>query len=627
MKKSLCPGGNDPYLPRPYMTEDIKKAVESGKLSSKAGAALAKLPPGSFVQHKSWGFGVIVAHDFLLSQTTINFKAKKGHSMQLEYAGESLTALPADHIAAKKFQDLDGVRKLGQSDPAALVRLVLQSLAGRATADQIAAQLVPDVFTDATFKKWWEAAKRALKSDPLVGVPQKKTEPFLLREEALSQTDEILSGVKAARTLKEQINSLDSLTKALVQFNDPAVLEPIVAAIESAAKKNLKLHTSETLQLLAVRDEILAKLPNHVSASDTPSIAGILRENDRNLIALLGELPVSKLKKVIPALPEAFSDHWSTKAILLFMRGNSKVVPEAARLLIEKGRMDEFGAALDKSIREQSIEAEGLQWLCEERNGPFAEIAQHPRVLSAILGAMDRDQFREKRDRKLQDMLVNDQELIIDLVSIATDEELREVMRKLVLCPTFDELNKRSLLGRIVRTYPELESLITGRPDDDKKNELIVSWKSLETRKEEHDDLVTKKIPQNRQDIQIARDYGDLRENFEYKSAKEQQRVLSRRKSEIERDLARARGTDFAGVTNDKVAIATTVKLRRVSDGGEEGYTILGAWDTDPEKHIISYLSQMAQALIGHAVGDRVTVPKETGEHEVDILSIEVAKV
>jgi transcription elongation GreA/GreB family factor len=609
------------------MTEDIKKAVESGKLTSSAGTALAKLPPGTFVQHKSWGYGVIVSHDFLMSQTTIDFKSKKGHSMQLQYAGESLTALPPDHIAAKKYQDLDAVRKLGQSEPASLVRLVLQSLGGRASQEQIGSQLVPDVFNEAAFKKWWEAAKRALKSDPLVGVPQKKTDPFILREQGLSQTDEVLAAFKAARTLKDQITALDNLTKALGQFTDPSVLQPVVAAIENAAKKNVKLHTGETLQLLAVRDEIVSKLPALATSSDTPTISAILREQDRQLATLLGELPVSKLKKVILALPEAFSDHWSTKAISLFIRGNSKLAPEAARLLIEKGRMDEFGVALDKAIRDQTISSEGLQWLCEERHGVYGEIAQHPRVLSAILGAMERDQFKEKRDRKLQDMLVNDQELLLDLVAVATDEELRDVMRKLVLSPTFEELNKRSLLGRIVRTYPELEALITGRPDDDKKNELIVSWKSLEVRKAEYDDLVNKKIPQNRQDIQIARSYGDLRENFEYKSAKEQQRVLSRQKSEAERDLARSRGTDFAGVTNEKVAIGTSVKLRRVSDGGEESYTILGAWDTDPAKHIISYLSQMAQALIGHAVGERVTVPKETGEHEVEILSIAVAQV
>ena len=609
------------------MTEDIKKAVESGKLTTTAGAALAKIPPGTFVQHKSWGYGVIVAHDFLLSQTTIDFKSKKGHSMQLQYAGESLAALPSDHIAAKKYQNLDAVKKLAQSDPSALVRAVLQSLGGRATADQIATQLVPDVFADAPFKKWWETAKRALKADALVGVPGKKTEPFILREQALSQTDEIFAGFKSARTLKEQITALDSLTKALTSFSDVSLLQPIIASIEDAAKKNIKLKTSEALQLLAQRDEIIAGHPSLTAAADTPSIASILRDNDRNLTALLGELPVSKLKKVILAMPEAFSDHWSTKAIGLFMRGNPKVVPEAARLLIEKGRMDEFGNALDKALREHSVEAEGLQWLCSERHGVYAEIAQHPRVLSAILTTMERDQFKEKRDRRLQDMLVNDQDLIIDLMAVATDEELSEVMRKLILSPHFEELNKRSLLGRIVRTYPALESLITGKGEDDTKNELIVSWKSLEVRKADYDDLSNKKIPQNRQDIQIARSYGDLRENFEYKSAKEQQRVLMRQKGEAERDLARARGTDFAGVTNDKVAIGTAVKLRRVSDGGAENYTVLGAWDTDPEKHIISYLSQMAQALIGHAVGERVTVPKETGEHEVEIVSIEVAKI
>lgn len=608
------------------MTDDIKKAVEAGKLTSAAGAALAKLTPGTFVQHKSWGYGVIVSHDFLLGQTTIDFKAKKGHSMQLQYAGESLTSLPADHIAARKYQDLDGVRKLAQSDPSSLVRTVLQSLGGSATQEQITSQLVPDVFPEAAFKKWWEAAKRALKSDTLVGVPQKKTEPFILRAQGLSQIDEALEACKTARTLKDQIVALDNLTKALGAVSDAAVLQPVVTAIENAARKSVKLDTGGVLQLLAARDELTARFPTLSSSADAPKTATILRDEDRQLATLLGELPVSKLKKVILALPEAFSDHWSTKAIGLFMRGNSKVAPEAARLLIEKGRMDEFGMALDKAIRDQSISSEGLYWLCEERHGVYGEIAQHPRTLSAILNAMERGQFREKRDRKLQDLLVNDQELILDLVAVATDEEMREVVRKLIVSPVFEEINKRSLLGRIVRVYPEMEELITGKGGDDRKNELIVSWESLATRKDEYDDLVNKKIPQNRQDIQIARSYGDLRENFEYKSAKEQQRVLNRRKMELERDLSRARGTDFAGVTNEKVAIGTTVKIRRIKDGGEENYTVLGAWDTNPEKHIISYLSQMAQALIGHAVGDRVQVPTETGEHEVEVLSIAVAK-
>src|SRR2546421_12780217 len=129
------------------------RAGEAGKLTGSAGAALDKLPPGTLVQHKSWGYGVIVSHDFLLGETIIDFKTKKKHTMQFQYAGESLTALPADHIASRKFNDLDGVRKMAKEDPSGLVRIVLASLGGRASQDQIASQLVPDVFAEAAFKK------------------------------------------------------------------------------------------------------------------------------------------------------------------------------------------------------------------------------------------------------------------------------------------------------------------------------------------------------------------------------------------------------------------------------------------------------------------------------------------
>jgi transcription elongation factor GreA-like protein len=444
------------------MTEDIQKAVEAGKLSKQAGQSLAKLSPGTYVQHKSWGYGVIVAHDFILGQTTIDFRMKKAHPMQLQYAAESLVALTPEHIGAQKYADLEGIKTLAKNDPAALVRMVLVSLGGTASQEQITQQLVPDVFTEATFKKWWESAKKALKADPLVGVPQKKTEPFVLRSEGVSQTDELLGAFGKARTLKDQILALDNLLKALGSFSDPVALQPVVAAIEDAAKKNARLHTGEVIQLLVVRDEIRSKFPGVAGNPDAPTVAGMLREEEKQLTALLGDLPVSKLKKAILALPDAYSDHWSTKAISLFMRGNSKLAPEAGRLLIEKGRMDEFGLALDKAIRDQSISSEGLYWLCEERNGVYAEIIQHPRTLSAIIGAMERDQFKEKRDRKLQDLLMNDQELVLDLIATADDDELREVMRKLLMTPVFEELNKRSLLGRMVRSYPQLEELITG---------------------------------------------------------------------------------------------------------------------------------------------------------------------
>src|SRR5258708_18058312 len=111
---------------------------------------------------------------------------------------------------------------------------------------------------------------------------------------------------------------------------------------------------------------------------------------------------------------------------------------------------------------------------------------------------------------------------------------------------------ERYLRARIVKSYPAIQSLISGEQSQ-KETNLIVSWDSLERRKNEYHELVEKKIPANSKEIAIARSYGDLRENHEYKAAKEMQKLLMRRKAELEVQLVRARATDFANPRTEVV--------------------------------------------------------------------------
>src|SRR6266478_6651173 len=142
-------------------------------------------------------------------------------------------------------------------------------------------------------------------------------------------------------------------------------------------------------------------------------------------------------------------------------------------------------------------------------------------------------------------------------------------------------MDKRSLLARIVKSYPAIQSLISG---DQAKQEatLVVSWESLERRKDEYRELVEKKIPANSREIALARSYGDLRENHEYKAAKEMQKLLMRRKGELETALVRARGTDFTNAKTDVAGIGTRVQATDLIAQHQETFTILGAWDSDP---------------------------------------------
>ncbi|HJN88831.1 MAG TPA: GreA/GreB family elongation factor, partial [Verrucomicrobiota bacterium] len=204
---------------------------------------------------------------------------------------------------------------------------------------------------------------------------------------------------------------------------------------------------------------------------------------------------------------------------------------------------------------------------------------------------------------KLGDFILDDQELITDLIGSADIELVEDLVRALQATSCFDDMDKRSLLGRIVKAFPSIQPMISGEQTKE-DNALIVSWPSLERRKLEYEELVKKKIPANSKEIAIARSYGDLRENHEFKAAKEMQKLLMSRKGELELEMTRARGTDFSDATIDAVTVGNKVSVTNLNSNKQETFIVLGAWDGDPDNHILSYLTPLGQAFLGKKPGE-----------------------
>jgi transcription elongation factor GreA len=135
---------------------------------------------------------------------------------------------------------------------------------------------------------------------------------------------------------------------------------------------------------------------------------------------------------------------------------------------------------------------------------------------------------------------------------------------------------------------------------------LIVSQSSYDQKIADLDELTKVKIPENSLAIEAAREHGDLRENAEYHMAKDEQKVLLARQSELQADIMRAKPTDFTDVTTDAVGIGSVVKLLDQLNHEEHTYTVLGAWDSDPDNNILSYLTPLGQMLLGKKIDDEV---------------------
>jgi transcription elongation factor GreA len=607
------------------MDTELEKLVEAGKLTSRAAQQLEQLKPGTFCLHKSWGFGRVSEWNLLLNQIVIDFAGKKSHPMQAEYAAENVTPLAPEHFLARKATDLASIKKLAKEDPPAVVRNILESLDGKATAQQISEWLVGDVFTETEWKRWWESTKKALKASGVFSVPAKKSEPIQIRGEGVSQADELLDAFNKARQPKAQIAALEQIIKSCDQFRESEKqLQPIITTIENMTVRNQKMHPEFAFELIIARDDLIGRVPSLHTTHIGLTLSTLILEEDKRLILVLAKLPAAKEKRILQALPTALGPRWTERGLDLMQKSHGRMVAQIPRILSEAGKHDELRTMLERSIREHSATSEMLAWLCSEREQWSELVTQE--LLGAIFAALEREQHNTAgRSGKLYRTLVEDRQLLGDIFRKSDVATARDWMRRLQLSHLFDELTKRSLLARLVKVYPELESMITGAQTQGETASLIVSWSSLERRKAEYEEIVKTKIPENTREIALARSYGDLSENFEFKAAKQMQSVLMRRKTELEQMLHNARGTSFENVDTSRVSIGTIVTLREVETDKEETYTILGAWDGDPDRHIISYQTAIGQALLGHEVGETISLSAEDGSAPFTIVSIQAA--
>ena len=152
------------------------------------------------------------------------------------------------------------------------------------------------------------------------------------------------------------------------------------------------------------------------------------------------------------------------------------------------------------------------------------------------------------------------------------------------------------------------------------EKEVYLTDEGLNDIKEELNDLKINKRPEVIKAIKEARLLGDIKENAEYHSAREEQALLEARIQELE-TLIEDAIIIKPGKTN-KVEIGVTIKIEYLSDQEVEEYKIVGSHEANPLLNKISNESPLAQAVMGHKKNDIVTVDSPNGSYDVKVISI-----
>ncbi|GMO59050.1 MAG: hypothetical protein Ta2G_18970 [Termitinemataceae bacterium] len=121
----------------------------------------------------------------------------------------------------------------------------------------------------------------------------------------------------------------------------------------------------------------------------------------------------------------------------------------------------------------------------------------------------------------------------------------------------------------------------------------------------ELDELTNVEVPKNSKEIEFALSLGDLRENAEFKAAKERQGILNTTITKLHNDIDRAQIFDPSKINTTSISFGTVVTLHNTIKDKDEVFTILGPWESDPNNNIISYASPFGAAIMSKRKGEQ----------------------
>jgi transcription elongation GreA/GreB family factor len=575
---------------------------------------LLTLKPGLMCLDKTWGFGVVKSVDVFYGRVTIDFEKKRGHEMSLAYVAEALQLPAKDHLMVLRHQQPEELKTMVRQDAAEVVRRALRSY-GVMTADALQKRLVPDIVAEADWKRFWDAARKGLKQDPLVKLPAKRTETIQLLQKAHAYDADWFAIFAKERHVQPILDHSDELIAAGQDVTWTDATRAIAAdRLAFAAKGAGTRHTAQLARLLMNADALGLVLPEQ---AHVPTPAVFL--DAKLLIATLHDLPVRLAAPFLDWLATKDTARAAELLLAILPQLELSALTEAMELLLKGERAETAAQVFRASVARQSAEVEFLLWMFRHPEQLNAWVPETWPVLAGLtLTELEKDYMGERlRAQNQLRELIEVEDWVRAALTPMSAVQRKDFLERVKKAPNWAELDRRSAMGCIVKLFPELAGVLANKPEAAAApaRPAVTARRSYRARQLQFEKITNVEIPRIAREIGVARSYGDLRENFEYKAAKEMQTVLLRRQAELEEMLGKVQPSDFRDLPHDRAGLGTCITLQH-TDGRRETFNILGEWDRDEALGIISCNSQLARAVEGKLAGETVRIPAHEGEAE-----------
>ncbi len=575
----------------------------------------AFLEEGAMVWHDSLGFGTVDEIDPFSGLVYISFSSKRNFG--LEQALSNLSVVKPDSIVSKlrkKEEKFNRNVAAAEFDAAVSKSFVPPLMSPRQVVEAL---LIPDFLHQGEFIAWRDrsAAAQPKATDTPKEKVKKAAGPKVADSSVLPELpdpNDVISW-ENARSLQELKIELDKVKQVELHAGH---VEHFLKLYKFASGRvnfanDFAITLIQLLEKAADRepvDQLIERLPKDAYVWSDPKI----------FVTVTTDLKAKQFDSWLHIAWLAQGKEWFLNNV---MHLPFRVWSYAENTMKQEGEdVTELQQIALEKFRNRDCSADVVVWLWKQDLEEAADAFANPRLVFEALSHNVAGEFIKAR-KMLHNLLMNDEKFQAALMDGGSLDGIETLVKTTRAVKVIELGERQSLLVKIVRQFPEARPFVEekkGAPAR-KKMPKTSSLRSVEAYRAELNDIINKQIPENAAAIGQARDYGDLRENFEFKAAKERQRLLSARRKELEQMLGEIIPTDFSEVElEDRVVPGCAVTLD--TPEGEKTYYLLGLWDSDPDKQIISYDTPLGRALIGQELGTTVDLPQG---HQAEIASID----
>lgn len=563
---------------------------------------LVSFTQGALVLSKAWGLGTVRKLDYFYRRITVDFKTKKGHQFTYDAAVDMLTVAPEDHILVKRQADPTAFEAMLKDRPGEFIKAVLKSY-GDMPITRLEDVCVQNGFVKSVnWKAYWDKARAELKADKLVEIPAKRADPIRLKASAEDYGDNWMTAF-AHETDPKLI---------LAAVREFVAQKKFVAADEATKQKVGERLVFAVTAARKVDDALYARLACEVTALGfTKPPAAEMRDylwERKRFVKAAAALPAREVGAMVAFL--ACDDEAKGR---LYKAISEFCFTAVAEIVSQFGKEAACRAAVGAYMKEPKAPAT-LTTLLVGKYEQFRDWAELPPLVTLLTHAIALGEGRQGGETlKMQNLvrrLFGDRKWLEKVFSWLSPEEQALFFERFQASIAWDPSTHHATVIRMTKIVPALEAHLV-KIEKKKEYARLTSYRSYGLRKQEYLKLINEEMPENVRKIEFAKSFGDLSENAEYQYAKDEQRALMQKQTVMQAELEAVKPGDFADATTDEVMPGVTVVV--TAKDGEKTWSILGEWDNDLEKGILSSKTRVAQNLLGKKVGDDFELPDADG--------------